>query len=548
MVLVAAGSAYYAWTDWRVSDEQVRSLAALAKRQAPSLYAHDEALGPGGAWQFESPAFGALLAGLKGLGWGSRGPCGPDDLAPVRLLTGPVVLVYLGGMYVLLYLQTRSWSVSVLVAILSSTVIHTLGGTWWGVGSMPSITASGVCIALTPWLVLGYILKRDGWGVVAVFAWIGLMGNLHVPSAMNLALVLLLVHLACGRSRASGASGRSRPRAWLQSGACAAAAVVGCLPILWHRWGLMARLRPPGAALVADKVLQAVRLAEWDALYPQVLDGVWTWLTYVAVLLLVSAVILHRGERFVVRNFATWVWCLAAAGAVALVFQGASQLLGLVLRRPPPVVTFVRASGLVMLPLYVLLAHAVTTLFRIARGHTALAWWACAVFMVGWMAPSDNLRMARYSLADTATLFLNEPDKPRYVQKHHDRYNEWREVSRIAAWARHRTPEDSVFVFDNAEFRLRSRRGLLLCRDDAGPLYEYTPWRLDAWAGLLQRQRRAPATQPAGADPLSGGSAVPPTGQTPWFLVLRTSDEAARQLKTVPPEGWGRFYQVCRAR
>ena len=40
---------------------------------------------------------------------------------------------------------------------------------------------------------------------------------------------------------------------------------------------------------------------------------------------------------------------------------------------------------------------------------------------------------------DTATMFMKEPDKPRYVQKHHEQFNEWREMRNIALWARERS-------------------------------------------------------------------------------------------------------------
>jgi hypothetical protein len=533
LLLAAAASTYFAWADWRLGDEQFRALTALQKAQDPQLYGHDFVFGPAGVWRFESPAFHEALAALARLGG--------DELMPFRILTGLAVLVYLGGMYALLYSQTSSWSVSVFVSILSMTVIHTLGGGAWGVGSLASTTPAGIVTAFTPLLTLAMLHLQDKRKLPLVFAAIGLLASVHVPSAGNLTILLLLVYLA---------QRRFRPRACLMALACGAVAMACATPILVYRWFLADQLRPGGSTISATAVRHASKLAEWDALYPRLLEGVWSWLLLLVILLVISAVILARGERFGVRNFATWVWWILGAIVVTFGFQGAAQLWGLAWGKPA-VVGYARASALVLLPLYVLLAQALTTLFRVAHGHRALARWGCAVFLAAWMAPADNFRAPRTALADLVTVFMKEEDKPRYVRGHHEQFTEWREMRNIALWARRESPPDAVFVCDSAELRFYSRRSALAIQDDVDLLYRHAPWNLAAWGKALDGQHKA--LDAGGSGPLQSlvAELAKPEemqGVSQWYVVLHATDQAAGELPAIPPQGWGRSYVLCRLR
>ena len=534
LALAAAACTFFAWTDWRAGEEQVRALTALQKRQNPDLYRQDAVFGDSGVWQFASPAFQAALGGLAALGG--------DVLTPFRILTGLAVLLYLGGMYALLYAQTKSWSVSVFVAIVSMAVVHGLGGSVWGVGSLAATTPAGLVTACAPLLALAFLRQQERqWNLVLVFGVVGLLANVHASSAANLAIVLLIVYLA---------QRRFRPRSILSAGGCGVAAILGALPILWYRWEVARRLSPGSLAASSADLRHAVRLAEWDALYPHLLDGVWTWLLFAGVLLVISAVILSRDDRFQIRNFATWVWCIVGAVAVTFLFQGAAQLWGAVWRVPAPV-GFGRASNLVFLPLFVLLGHAVTTLFRILRGHRALARWGFAALAAGWMAPSDTLLVPRYALTDTVTMFTKEPDKPRYVQKRHEKFRQWQELCAISGWMARHSPPGAVLASDSAELRLRSGRGVLACRQDVDWLYRCLPGELPAWGRALEAERKAlsegtlASIERLAAD-LSAREDFPPAA--PPYVVLLPSDPAARDLPQVPPQGWGRHYVLCRLR
>ena len=188
---VAAASAYLASMDHRLSSAQVNIATAAVKRHDPAAFPHDLVFGEGKLWLFHTPAFQSLLELVLV-------PTGYHNLhLPFRVMAGVVTVLYLCGMYALLFAQCRSWSISAFVAVLS-------GGDG-GVGSLESMTPAGLCTAVYPLIVLGvarYSRPARGepltgqWRLLLVFAVVGFTGNLHLPTAMNMTLILLIAYMA----------------------------------------------------------------------------------------------------------------------------------------------------------------------------------------------------------------------------------------------------------------------------------------------------------------------------------------------------------------
>ena len=138
LTAVAGAVGVAAWHDDRLSDPQHYAAAAALREADPDLFEHDPVLGPSGLWRYQSPAFGKLV------GWLLVAAGGDDPSLPFRVGAGPLALVYLLGMYALLFRQTRNWSISVFVAVLSATVVDALGGSFWGVGSLSAVHTAPV--------------------------------------------------------------------------------------------------------------------------------------------------------------------------------------------------------------------------------------------------------------------------------------------------------------------------------------------------------------------------------------------------------------------
>ena len=546
---VAVLYGYLATLDERLSDTQVDIATAALKDHQPDLFQQDPVFS-GRLWRFHTPVFlGLLKFALVPTLYG-------DLILPFRLLTAVVALVYLAGAYGLLYHQCHSWSVSVFVAVLSSAVTYTLGRSYWGVGSLGSITPPALCIAMVPILVLTFLHYGDPaaarsrqWRLLWVFAFVGLLGNLHLVTAMNLTIVLVIVHL--GRYRFA-------PRAWPVALLGAACALLTASPYALYYFALRQATSPAGVGIAYDQAFEAFRVGDLGVLYPDMFKSVLNWLLIVAVLVIPAGTVLPRVQRLRVPNLAFWVWFALAGLFVAFVLQGLSQLIGFLRGQAPPVIDFVQASSLVMLPLYVLFAQTLTNLFRLIRAHRAWVRWGCAALMAAWMVPSDNLRVARHRLLDAATMYMEEGDKPRRVQRHRERAERRRELAAIAGWARRHTDPSAMFLTDRLEFRMLSHRAILAGENDARYIYYLAPWRLPDWMDRLKRQKRLlnpKAGDRAGAEALRDFAGELAARQEfrdakHWYAVIRAGagSEKTDILEPVSGQGWGRHYRLYRLR
>jgi len=543
-VAVSVACGRLAMLDDRLSDPQTHLATSALKRHQPDLFAGDAAFGTS-LWQAQTPALqGAMEMVLIPTAY-------RDPALPFRVMTGLAVMLYLVGMYALIYRQCRSWSVAAFVAVLSSAVTNTLGGGFWGVGSLGSITPQGLVLAVTPLIVLSFLRYSSQWRILLVFAFVGLCGNLHVASAMNLTIVLLVVYLA---------QRRFAPSTWPMTTLCALCALGGVAPYTAYYLGVKATIGPPDTIVATAAVLKALGVGRPDVLYPKLLGSVLNWLLVAAVLAIPAAAVLSRVERFRVRDLRVWVYFACTAIVVAMGFQGLSQLAGSITGRPPLIIGFVQAGSLVMLPLYILFAQALTNLFRLIRNHRAWLRWTCTALALAWIVPSDNFRICRHAIYDTATMFMAEERKPLRVQELHRRRERQAELRRMAVWASNpkNTPVTSLFVTDDVGFRMLARRGIVASADDFGFFYHMAPWRLENWTDLVRRSDRM--TRPrAGAranaqqlrqfaDDLSAQAQYAQVTQ--WYAILRAENAPARPdpIEEIHSQSWGRHYRLYRLR
>jgi len=554
LVTAAAATSYIAMRDDRLSDGQKHAGTVAMKLRDPDLFGHDAVFGPSGLWRFHVPVFQAMMAPAL------RTTKYQDASAPFRAAAGPVALIYLLGMYALLFRQTRNWSVSVFVAIVSLTVTYALAGSFWGTGALESIQPAGLCTAAVPWIVLAFVQYWRDWRVLPVFAAVGALGNLDPVAAMNLAIVLLIVLLAIRRFSL---------RAWPVAIACCAVAFIVSGPLVWRDFALQQSLTSPGAGAVGvETIHQVIKIAQWELLYPELLRSAVNWPLVLLLVVLPATVIQYRVERYPIRQFALWVWMIAAVLFVTFGLQGLSQLIGVLRQTRPPILLFAQASGLVMLPLYVLFSQMLTSIFRLTRRHRSMVRWACGAFAAVWIIPAGNFRVARYAALEAATMFMDESAKPTKVMEHREKLRRHKELVEMGLWARG-TDRGAVFLFDNIEFRMISRRSIVASQDDLGYFYYRAPWRLKEWAGNVLEQSRL--LHPAGTADIgeirqfvsdlagarhdrTGARQASATtrvgaqgrfdGVTEWYVVLPVRQPTQGRLANLSPVYSGQFYQV----
>ena len=512
IIVAAAGIvAYLAAIDPTLSEVQVNIACAELKNHDHTLFAGDPVFGNSELWQFHTPVFqGVLELALVPTGY-------KDPTLPFRALAGLTALLLMGGMYALLFRQTRSWSISLFVAVLSMTVTEVLGRAFWGVGPLATITPPTIYLAMTPLIIMAYLNYEERWQIVLVFGFIGLMGNLHLVTAMNLTLVLLLVYLARHRFALS---------AWPTALACGVTALAAASPYALYYYGVRWHLTPTNAHVDVGAIYQAFQVGGQELLYPALLKGLLDWdlLIKGTILAVVAIMVLLRLERFQVRDRSFWLYMIIAVLVVSLGLQGLSQVVGILTGGYPPIIDFLKASPLVLLPLYVLLAQGLVNLARLWRAHRRLMGWLLALLMVAWMLTSDNFSQGRHELYILAGKYFKEQVQPRRFLEIQERRMRQQELRAIADWARSDATEQTpaatgqaataaasapampspplgrpLFVTDQVEFRMLSRRAILAAPEDVRFLYYLTPWRLDEWVQRYVQQQRiiAGSAEPA---------------------------------------------------
>lgn len=544
-VLVACWSGWWAFVDHRLSEDQLAFASAIAKRHDPTLLRYDSAFGQlhgqGRLYELPTPVFLTLMDAVLI-------PTGYQDLTlPFRVLAGPMVFLYLCGMYALLFKQTHSSTISAFVAVMSVTVTQTFGDWYWGLGPLSTISAQGLVIAFSPLVLLSYLRNENRLHLGWTFAFVGLLGNIHLVAASNFALVLLLMHL--GRKRFSSRS--------LGQGAVSVVLFgLGCLPYLLYF--LLLRTELAAAAgptdISAQAVLQALRLGDLHVLYPELLRSLLRWGLYAIALAVPSGLVLWRFEQYPSRNLDVWIGLAAAGVFVSLGLHAISQLFFQFWGSATPYVDFVQASAWVMLGLYVLAAQALTKLFRLARQNAWLVRWGLAGLLLAWVLPSDNAQMFRHRLYDLGTAFLEETDKPLRVQEIHEQRQEEAELLALADWARLNTHPRCLFLTDQIDFRARARRSLYVCREDFRLYYYLTPWVLGDWSQKVLAQAdwlSAPLNASELAVAMDALATEPAyAGVSEWYVLLpkRSGDETAGLFQEIEHPGWGTYWRVLQYR
>ncbi|MCY2923841.1 MAG: hypothetical protein NT031_00095, partial [Planctomycetota bacterium] len=396
-----------------------------------------------------------------------------------------------------------------------------------------------------PLVMMAYLRYAKQWQVMLVFGFIGLMGNLHLLTAVNLTIILALVHCARERFRPSVPT-------LLAALGCA---VLGMAPYLAYYFAQRQGVSPEGARAGYDWARDALETAGLKVLYPELLRPLAAFAPFCVILGAPAVSILFRRERFRTRDLGTWVGFVAAAAFVGLGLHGLLQALGQWLDRPPLVIDFVQALAIMLLPLYVLLAQALSHLYRLMSGLRGWLRAACVLLLIGWVGYSDNVWILRHWVARQATAFMSEEDKPPYVKAEVDRQDKAAELARLAEWCSDETHTDpgAVFVTDSSVFRMLSRRSIVNCADDIRYIYYARPWRLHEWSQEIDRMEQlcdSPGTgQRLGEfvrELARGGSPQP--AATAWYVVLDEgrsleSPAAAQEIKS---DLWGHEYRLFR--
>jgi len=539
-LLIASVSGAIAWSSEDVSDEQILLSTAAMKRHQSGLLNEDFAFGDlyaqGQLRQIHTPVFLSAMDLVLV-------PTEFADLAlPFRLLTAPMVFIFLCGMYTLLYSQCKSRTASTFIAILSLRIVGVAGIWEWGLGTLESSTPQGLVLAISPWLLYAYVRNRHKTEVVFVFMSIGLCANIAAIPALNLAVVLLFVQLL---------GNRFRPMAVFTTVASAAACVLGALPYLLFYFALREtvsmRIPLPPASYETARI--ALDVCRQRILYPQLLSSLLSWLLHLVVLAIPTALLLWRPEPMLRRRIRLWVWISATALVLGLLGQGVSQLVGYGRGSAPLLLDLIQATVWAMPAVYILAAHGVTHLLHLLPKYTGVLQWLCITFLLLWFLPSDNIQPVRHKLYEWTTRFLKEDDKPMRLQELKERQARADEFAAIATWARQNSDPNSVFVTPERGFRMQSRRSVYASPTDVRMVYLLASGLLEHYADRLAEQARwtsmAAPTDATLHEIRTIAQHPPYQGTAPWYLILPVRPLShTPSIKPIANPNWGRHWRL----
>ena len=539
-------SGYVAWQKQTLTPVQENFAAAALKAHNPNIMPKDSLFGTpnanGKLRQVNSPMFLALM----------QMTLVPNDYKdptlPFKVGVIPFTFIFLCGMYSLLWQLCRSSTIACFTAVLSMTVISTLGQWQWGIGTLESITPAGVVVAFSPIILISYLHNKDRIQVVLTFMAIGVLGNFELISSVNFMLALLGVHFWNHRFSAKSIA---------RASCCLLFFIIGCLPYLAYFLSLKHSISQAAVhtAVSAKIVTSALQIGDSELLSSRIFEESLNLFIYIAILSILSGLFLWQTRRFKPHGAGNWITFAAVSCFIALPVHGLTQLYAQLSQTAPPAVGFIQASCWIMLGLYILFALGLTHLFRMVRRSGIIVRYGLAGFMLLWMVPSANLQFFRHKLYAQIGNMVEEENRPLRLQEISDRKQKRDEYRQIARWAKtsERIPKNAIFITDSPEFRIYSEKSLLACQDDILYFYFLAPWHLKQWTNTFYNQSQCLGGNRTMRETINWlrkiQSRKPYNDVTNWYIVL-PSRLAIWQDKTVPgfreinSPLWGRYWRV----
>jgi hypothetical protein len=453
--LALSGALVWLGPDDLRGDQQVYNLL-VAKLLDPGLlprdvlYARDPAL-------LHAPWFLRLHA------WVSRLTDGDVERA-LSWLAWPMGALYLAGHYVLFRAASGRPAAAALAALGALTVRNALGGEYWGFDGARAAAARTILAGLTPLLLLAAIHWRRHWSFPGLFLVLGVLFNVHPVSAYQLAAVIALAHLWMARGS---------PRAIGQVGVGAALFVAATVPYLVSFFAARDD--------ASDRATLALARAALDYRFPYLLYPI------------APNALLSVAFHMALPVAAWWWWrrsdashplrraltpLVVAALGVGLVGTAVVQAVGTALDRPYADIQLLRAMRLVY-PVF-LAGLAVAYARLLARGTWRARTAVGALVLLSLVPPGALIHAFSEEQRAVVKRMLGvaAPAPPPAAAAEDAR-------PALLDWARRSTATEALFLTDDWEFRLRTRRSITGSYKDGALLFlagnrPFTAWyRLD---------------------------------------------------------------------
>ena len=427
-------------------------------------------------------------------------------LAWLGWLMGALFIV---GHYVFFRVVSGRVLAAALATLGALTLRNALGGEVWGFDGLPSAATRTILAGLTPLLLLLFLWWRARPALAGYWALLGVLFNVHPVSAYQLAQVTALAHLW---------RERCRPRALVQVALGVALFVVAALPYLVPFFGG----REGGGAPATVRAALDYRFPY--LLYPIAPNALLSVAFHMALPLAAWLAWRRRREA----NSALTPLQPVMGAAIALGFGGTAliQAVGVALDRPYADIQQLRILRL----LYpILLGGLALTYARWLDRRTAAARAAVvALLLLSLVPPAEVIHAVSWETraAVKHALGMGPPPAAAVAADTAARPALWR-------WAT-TTPPSALFMTDDGEFRLRTRRSITGSWKDGALMFLAGSGPLTQWYALDRERAACRAT---------GASAC-------WFELGRRLDAdfvivdpGLGRVAAPPPADFGRVWE-----
>jgi len=171
------------------SSDQIAIATVLLKYHDPTVFPAEEGLRPVDVY---AKTYLGLLDVLVSLTGGTK-------KALFWLGTVPL-MIFAGGMYVLLFIATSNGWVAAIITIASLWFRMSFEGQLWQIWDFSVFLPRTITLALVPWLLLACGRWLGRWELIGIFAALGITANYHPFSSLYLAVIFGLTLLFVRRS------------------------------------------------------------------------------------------------------------------------------------------------------------------------------------------------------------------------------------------------------------------------------------------------------------------------------------------------------------
>lgn len=402
-----------------------------------------------------------------------------------RVLQLPFSIAYMLVMYGVLYYLTRSVPAALLVALGSVIWRWSLGETYWGLDRLQAVQPRSFALIFIPILFIMFWKLRDNWWLLIVFFAAGLIFNFHPPSILFFVSLVWVLLFLVGLRRTDKT--RSLGNKILRLIGAVAAFIAGALPYVYINMANRSRVVGDISPELLQEYINALKylysIMSYLPLSGATLAKVLLSGFSVLILLATTAWCLRREKR---NAFDRWlVSFFLLAFLLPPIVQYTMQQICIHLKIVPVFLDCMRAHKFSYLVLYIYVAWLLAELLRklVVRDKCVLIA-VTAMIVVIMPLFGNNSRNPwgqwQHNKKQMNALLGGERIE---IAGWHNR------IADVCAWARQKTPKDSLFLFANpymSPFRVYALRSLVSSRGGGGVAYYNEPKTAVQWAKYQQ--------------------------------------------------------------